>query len=100
MFIDNVIDNAVIANFHPFCSVSYRFQDKIFLHKNHKIGIFKIWTHDLEVLSPNYEKVPLLSIDNIAAKFEDATHCSYRDMLRTKKNRKIGSFFQISNPWP
>ena len=44
----------------------------------------KFRTHYLEVLSPNYEKALLLSIDNIAAKFEDATPCSYRDMLRTK----------------
>ena len=57
-------------------------------------------THDLEILSPNDEKAPLLSIANIAAKFEDATPCSYRDMLRTKKNRQIGSFFKISKPWP
>ena len=50
----------------------------------------------------NFEKISeiLLSIDNIAAKFEDATPCCYRDMLRTKTNRKIGSFFKISNPWP
>ena len=27
-------------------------------------------THDLEVLSTNYDKAPLLSIDNIAGKFE------------------------------
>ena len=33
----------------------------------------KFRTHDLEVLSPNYEKALLLSIGNIAAKFEDAT---------------------------
>ena len=64
-----------------------------------KIGILavfsKFWTHDLEVLSPHYEKAPLFSIDNIAAKFEDCTPCSYRDMLRTKKNRKIGSFLKF-----
>ena len=51
-----------------------------------KLAVFsKFRTHDLEVLSPNYEKALLLSIGNIAAKFEDATPCSYRDMLRTKK---------------
>ena len=50
----------------------------------------KILTHYLEVLSPYYENAPLLSIDNIAAKFEDATPCSYRDMLRTKKSTAAG----------
>ena len=50
-----------------------------------KLAIFlNFWTHDLEILSPNYEKAPLLSIDNIAVKFEDATPCSYRDMIQTK----------------
>ena len=61
-----------------------------------ELAVFsKFQTHDLEVLSPNYEKALLLSRDNIAAKFEDATPCSYRDMLRTKTNRQIGSFFKI-----
>ena len=46
--------------------------------------ISKFRTHDLEILSPNYDKAPLLSIDNIAAKFEDATPCCDRDILRTK----------------
>ena len=42
-----------------------------------KLAIFsKFQTHDLEELSPNYEKAHLLSIDNIAAKFEEATLCS------------------------
>ena len=91
----------VIPNFRPFRSSSYRFRDKPFLHKNRKIGIFfKIFEPMALVLSPNYEKAPLLSIGYIAAEFEDATPCSYRDILRTKTNRKIGSFFKISNPWP
>ena len=65
-----------------------------------KLAVFsKFQTHDLEVLSPNYEKALLHSIGNIAAKFEDATPCSYRDIFRTKtKNRKIGSFFQNFEP--
>ena len=45
----------------------------------------KFRTHDLKVLSPNYAKALLLSIGNTAAKFEDATPCSYRDMLQTKR---------------
>ena len=50
-----------------------------------KLAVFSTFrTHDLEVLSPNYENALLLSIDNIASKFEDATPCSYRDMPRTK----------------
>ena len=37
-----------------------------------KLAVFsKFRTHDLKVLSPNYEKTLLLSIGNIAAKFED-----------------------------
>ena len=73
----------VIPNIRPFRSSSYRFQDNNFFRENGKIGqiwphykIFKYWqffsklrTHDLEVLSHNYEKA-LLSIGNIAAKFE------------------------------
>ena len=43
----------------------------------------KFQTHNLEVLSPNYEKAHLLSIGYITAKFEEATPCSYRDMLPT-----------------
>ena len=45
------------------------------------------------VLSANYEKAHLLSIDNIAAKFEDATPCSKRYALNKRKNGKIGSVF-------
>ena len=59
-----------------FRSISYRFSDKHFLHKNGKISN--------PILSPNYEKAAPLSIDNIAAKFEDVTPCSYRDILQTK----------------
>ena len=63
-----------------------------------KLAFFsKFRTHDLEVLSPNYEKAPLLSKDNIAAKLEDATPypvvteiCSGQICLH--KNVKIGSF--------
>ena len=40
--------------------------------------------HDLGILSLNYEKAHLICIGNIAAKFEEATPCSYRDMLQTK----------------
>ena len=74
----------------------------IFYIKMVKLDDFsKFRTHDLEVLSPYYEKTSLLSIDNITAKFEDATSCSYRDKLRTiflHKNGKIGSFFKILSP--
>ena len=50
-----------------------------------KLAFFsKFRTHDLEVLSPDYEKA-LLHIRNIAVKFENAKPWSYRDMLRTKK---------------
>ena len=41
-----------------------------------KLAFFsKFITLDLEVLKPHYEKAPLLSIGNIAAKFEEATPC-------------------------
>ena len=40
------------------------------------IKMAKFQTHELEILSPNYEKASLLSIDNIAAKFEDVTDVS------------------------
>ena len=75
-----------VRNFHPFFAVSrYRFQDKHFSHKNGKISIFfKFRTHALEVLTNN-EKTHLLGIGNIAAKFEEATPCSHRDMLWTKQ---------------
>ena len=44
-----------------------------------ELAVFsKFRTDDLEVLSPNYGKAPLLSIDNITAKFEDATPCTQR----------------------
>ena len=39
---------------------------------------------DLEVLSPYYEKGHLLSKGNIAAKFQEATPCSYIDILWKK----------------
>ena len=35
-----IIDNAMIQNFHPFRSTSYRFWDNPFLHKNRKSGSF------------------------------------------------------------
>ena len=47
-----------------------------------KLAIFlKFRSNDLQVLSPYYEKLHLLmiSIGNIATKFEEATSCSYRD---------------------
>ena len=77
----------VILNFHPFCSISYRFKAKQFLHKNGKIAIFtKFRTHDLKVFSPNYEKSHMLTELSIGkiAKFEDASPCSNRDMFWTK----------------
>ena len=78
-----IIDNAVIQNFHPFLTVS---EISPFYLKIKKLAVFsKFWTHDLKVLSLYYEKALLLHIGNIAAKLEDATPCSYRDMLRTKQ---------------
>ena len=48
------IDNAVIPNLYPFRSISYRFWDKPFLHKNSRIGsFFKIsdpWPWSIEPL--------------------------------------------------
>ena len=58
----------------------------------------KFRTHDLEIMNPYYEKAPLLSIDNIDAKFEDVTPCNYRYTPEKIKNGKIGSFFNILNP--
>ena len=43
---------------------------------------------NFEPMTPNYEKAFLLSIGNIAAKFEEATPCSYRDVPTTKKVRR------------
>ena len=52
-------------------SSSYLSEISPFYIKIAKLVVFsKFWTHDLEGLSPNYEKAPLLSIDNFAAKFE------------------------------
>ena len=64
------IINLVIPNVRLFRTISYRFRDKNFFWK-----MTKFWTHDLEVLSLNYE-TNLLSIGNIAEKFEEATPCS------------------------
>ena len=36
-------------------------------------------------IGPYYEMASFLSIDNIAAKIEDATPCSPREFLQTKK---------------
>ena len=50
-----------------------------------KLAVFSTFrTHGLDVLSPNFDKAPLIRIDNIAGKFEDATACSYKDLLWTK----------------
>ena len=46
----------------------------------------KFWTHDHEVLSHYYEKAPLLSIDNIAAKFEDAVHAVVTEICSGQKS--------------
>ena len=90
-----IIENAWDPKFR---SISYRFWDKLFLHKNRKIGSFfsKFQTHDLEWLSSNYEKALLLRIGNFAAKF--ATPCSYRAMLRTKKWRRTPAAGHNNNP--
>ena len=69
------------SNLRPFGSIS----NKHFLQRNGNIGFcLKFRTHYFEVLH-NYEKTHLVSIGNIAAKFEESTPCSYRDMLRTKQ---------------
>ena len=87
-----IIDNAVIQNVHPFLSLTVS-EISPFYIKITKLAVFsKFWTHDLEGLSPYYEKAPLLSIENIAAKFVDATSCCYRDMFRTKKIAKSAVF--------
>ena len=50
-----------------------------------KLAVFSTFrTHDLEVVCPSYEEAPLLSIENFAGKFKDATPYSHTDMLRTK----------------
>ena len=60
-------------------TIAYDLRSKL---KMVKLAFFsKFRTHDLEVLSPNYEKAHLLIIGNIAAKFEEATSCSYSNML-------------------
>ena len=82
-----IIDNACDPNFCHFALSHIVTVSEIstFHIKMPKLAISsKFRTHDLEILSPNYEKAHLLIIGNIAAKFEEATPCSYTDMLQTK----------------
>ena len=53
-------------------------------------------THELEVLSPNFEKAPL-RIDNIAGKFEDATDVTEICSGQNKKWQNW-KFFQHFEP--
>ena len=59
------------------------FRSITFYIKMSKLANFsKFRTHDLEKLSPKYEKAPFTQHRQYCCK--DATPCSYRDMLQTK----------------
>ena len=77
-----IIDNSQISfRFALSFTVS---EISTFYIKMAKLAFFsKFRTHDLKVLSPNYEKAHQLNIGKIAAKFENKLHPIATDMLRT-----------------
>ena len=77
----------IAAKFEEVTPCSYRDMLPTEFGKTHKNHLFfsKFLTHDLEVLSPNYEKAHLLSVGKIAGKFEEAPPCSYRHPPATRR---------------